>query len=230
MYVQSSVAFVLSTVIGHVQKFICKMEETSGQKGEFNCSFFFGQRLLRYQWLEDSLTSGEKANEDLYLLKFGSGGTEEPNKSLPARSGSEDQPSTPKRARDSPDSSDTVGLETQKNTQGSPTTCSVPSTSASPTEEGISEIHTTSPQSEVDNSFGDESFWLKFLLISFFFFGLQTTSVYKPPDLNRNITEIFGKLINIYRGNTSGVFLIALLQDLNLVVTLFLSLFQSSFG
>ncbi|KAF2590026.1 hypothetical protein F2Q70_00039916 [Brassica cretica] len=94
-------------------------------------------------------------------------------KSLPATSGSEDQPSTPKRARDSPDSSDTVGLETQNNTQGSPTSCSVPSTSASPGE-GISETPSTSPQSE-------------------------PTSVYKPPDLNRNITEIFGKLINIYR-------------------------------
>ncbi|XP_022563983.1 DNA polymerase lambda isoform X1 [Brassica napus] len=134
----------------------------------------FKGRLLRYQWLEDSLTSGEKANEDLYLLKFGSEEIEDPNKkSLPARSGSEDQPSTPKRARDSPDSSDTVGLDTQNNTQGSPTSCSVPSTSASPGE-GISETPSTSPQSE-------------------------PTSVYKPPDLNRNITEIFGKLINIYR-------------------------------
>ncbi|KAH0916591.1 hypothetical protein HID58_031037 [Brassica napus] len=129
----------------------------------------FKGRLLRYQWLEDSLTSGEKANEDLYLLKF-----EEPNKkSLPARSGSEDQPSTPKRAKDSPDSSDTVGLDTQNNTQGSPTSCIVPSTSPSPGE-GNAETPTTSPQSE-------------------------PTSVYKPPDLNRNITEIFGKLINIYR-------------------------------
>lgn len=137
---------------------------------EFFFFFLFLQRLLRYQWLEDSLTSGEKANEDLYLLKFGSEEIEDPNKkSLPARSGSEDQPSTPKRARDSPDSSDTVGLDTQNNTQGSPTSCSVPSTSASPGE-GISETPSTSPQSEVD-SFGDESFWLccywKFLLILF---------------------------------------------------------------
>lgn len=87
----------------------------------------------------------------MYLLKIGS---EEPNKSLPARSGSEDQPSTPKRARDSPDSSDTVGLESQKDTQGSPgsptTSCSVPSASASPTGEGSAEIPTTTtPQSEV---------------------------------------------------------------------------------
>lgn len=135
------------------------------------------QRLLRYQWLEDSLTSGEKANEDLYLLKF-----EEPyKKSLPARSGSEDQPSTPKRARDSPDSSDTIGLETQNNTQGSPTSCSVPSTSPSPGE-GNAETPTTSPQSEVD-SFGDEYFLvlliLEVLINLFFWFiahiGLQTT-------------------------------------------------------
>ncbi|CAH8326879.1 unnamed protein product [Eruca vesicaria subsp. sativa] len=129
--------------------------------------------LLRYQWLEDSLTSGEKADEDLYLLKIDSGEVKESNKSLPATSGSEDQPSTPKRAKDSPDSSDTVGLESQKDTQGSPNSCSVPSTSAGPGE-GIAEIPTTSPKSE-------------------------PTSVYKPPDLNRNITEIFGKLINIYR-------------------------------
>ncbi|CAH8348754.1 unnamed protein product [Eruca vesicaria subsp. sativa] len=128
--------------------------------------------LLRYQWLEDSLTSGEKADEDLYLLKIDSGEVKESNKSLHATSGSEDQPSTPKRAKDSPDSSDTVGLESQKDTQGSPTSCSVPSTSASPGV-GISETP-TSPHSE-------------------------PSSVYKPPDLNRNITEIFGKLINIYR-------------------------------
>ncbi|XP_033132797.1 DNA polymerase lambda isoform X2 [Brassica rapa] len=149
--------------------FMYERRDFRSKRREFFFFFFFLQRLVRYQWLEDSLTSGEKANEDLYLLKF-----EEPNKkSLPSRSGSEDQPSTPKRARNSPDSSDTVGLESQKNTQGSPTSCSVPSTSPSPGE-GISETPSTSPQSE-------------------------PTSVYKPPDLNRNITEIFGKLINIYR-------------------------------
>lgn len=95
------------------------------------------QRLLLYQWLEDSLTSGEKANEDLYVPKIG---TEEPNKSLSG--GSEDQPSTAKRTRYSP-----VSLESQNNSKDSPTSCSVPSTSASPGQ-GISETP-TSPQSEV---------------------------------------------------------------------------------
>ncbi|CAA7020736.1 unnamed protein product [Microthlaspi erraticum] len=124
----------------------------------------FRGRLLLYQWLEDSLTSGEKANEDLYVPKIDSGEIEEQNKSL---SGSEDQPSAEKRTRHSP-----VSLESQNNSKDSPTSFSVLSTSASPGE-GISETP-TSPQSE-------------------------STSVYKPPDLNRNITEIFGKLINIYR-------------------------------
>ncbi|KAK1316374.1 hypothetical protein QJS10_CPA05g01897 [Acorus calamus] len=31
------------------------------------------------------------------------------------------------------------------------------------------------------------------------------SSIYNPPDLNRNITEIFGRLINIYRGTTSAL-------------------------
>ncbi|CAH2038372.1 unnamed protein product [Thlaspi arvense] len=146
-------------------------EALLGKFGKELLSHFKG-RLLLYQWLEDSLTAGEKANEDLYVLRIDSGETEEPNKSL---SGSEDQASSQKRTRHSPDAGDTVGLQSQNNTKGSPdspTSCIVPSTSDSPGE-GISETP-TSPQSE-------------------------STSVYKPPDLNRNITEIFGKLINIYR-------------------------------
>ncbi|KAK1293131.1 hypothetical protein QJS10_CPB17g00583 [Acorus calamus] len=35
--------------------------------------------------------------------------------------------------------------------------------------------------------------------------NVEISSVYNPPDLNRNITEIFGKLINIYRGTTSAL-------------------------
>jgi hypothetical protein len=29
---------------------------------------------------------------------------------------------------------------------------------------------------------------------------LQSSLLYSPPDLNKNITEIFGRLIDIYRG------------------------------
>lgn len=41
---------------------------------------------------------------------------------------------------------------------------------------------------------------LLFLPIKLIF--LQPSLLYSPPDLNKNITEIFGKLINIYRGET----------------------------
>lgn len=117
---------------------------------------------MLYQWLEDSLTAGEKANEDLYALKIDSEEVEEPNKSLPAISGSEDLPSPHKRTRYLPDAADFKGVESQSNTQGSldsPTSCSVPSTSASPGD-GIAETP-TSPQSEVNlsDSFADASFW-----------------------------------------------------------------------
>lgn len=120
------------------------------------------QRLVLYQWLEDSLTSGEKANEDLYLLKIDSEEIEGPNKSLRAVSGGEDHPSTPKRTKYSPDTGYIKGLESQNNTHespDSPTSCSVPSTSASPGE-GIAETLTTSPQSEVslNDSYTDELF------------------------------------------------------------------------
>ncbi|AAD39573.1 T10O24.13 [Arabidopsis thaliana] len=183
-------AVIFSTIrlIGY--KFYLRIEIIQCYKFIYiGCSL---QRLMLYQWLEDSLTSGEKANEDLYVLKIDSEEVDKPKKSLPAISGSEDQSSPQKRTRYSPDAGDFKGVESHSNTQGSPdspTSCSVPSTSASPGE-GIAETP-TSPQSE-------------------------STSVYKPPDLNRNITEIFGKLINIYRGTISGVCIL----DYSLIVTL----------
>lgn len=47
---------------------------------------------------------------------------------------------------------------------------------------------------------------------------LQASLLYRPPDLNRNITEIFGKLIDIYRGEIKfciiGCLLLCSLGDL----------------
>lgn len=59
-------------------------------------------------------------------------------------------------------------------------------------------------------SWQSRQFFALFLLavIEYFYhFAYQVATsgsslVYSPPDLNRNITEIFGKLINIYRGET----------------------------
>lgn len=44
---------------------------------------------------------------------------------------------------------------------------------------------------------------MSFALYSNLVGTLQSLLLYNAPDLNRNITEIFGKLINIYRGKTS---------------------------
>ena len=45
---------------------------------------------------------------------------------------------------------------------------------------------------------------------------MQTSLLYSPPDLNRTITEIFGKLVNIYRGETkiNSLFLVVFFFDL----------------
>lgn len=45
---------------------------------------------------------------------------------------------------------------------------------------------------------------------------MQTSLPYSPPDLNRNITEIFGKLVNINRGETkiNSLFLVVFFFDL----------------
>jgi len=45
---------------------------------------------------------------------------------------------------------------------------------------------------------------------------MQTSLPYSPPDLNRNLTEIFGKLVNIYRGETkiNSLFLVVFFFDL----------------
>lgn len=62
--------------------------------------FGFPQKLLAYQWLEDSLTKGEKASEDLYVLSLQSrGGSLSPK----ADNGSHPNSSeiTPKKGRSS---------------------------------------------------------------------------------------------------------------------------------
>ncbi|XP_010543974.1 PREDICTED: DNA polymerase beta isoform X2 [Tarenaya hassleriana] len=146
----------------------------------------FKGHLLLYQWLEDSLSAGEKANEDLYALTIDSDETEKSDKSPAEIGAGEEQPSAQKRNRSSPDSHEGfIASEIHKNaTKDSsrespdlPTSAGSPSPSAS-SGEGNAEDSVT-PHSEVRLN--------------------NSTSVYKPPDLNRNITEIFGKLINIYR-------------------------------
>nr|XP_048333166.1 DNA polymerase lambda isoform X3 [Ziziphus jujuba var. spinosa] len=105
----------------------------------------FKGRVLLYQWIVDSLSSGEKVSEDMYDLKMESEEEYEAEKSKPVKaesvsSGDDDEQSNGKK---------------MKSSAGSP------------------------PASNESSLLSKDS--------------------YNPPDLNKNITEIFGKLVNIYR-------------------------------
>ncbi|XP_009624758.1 DNA polymerase lambda isoform X2 [Nicotiana tomentosiformis] len=136
----------------------------------------FKAKLLAYQWLEDSLTKGEKASEDLYVLSLQSrGGSLSPK----ADNGSHPNSSeiTPKKSRSSTEDAKNASPRHMNDTKELVVDDSQDTKSASSLASRSSSPEVTS--SEVGTS--------------------DSSSLYKPPDLNRNITEIFGKLINIYR-------------------------------
>ncbi|CAA0834745.1 DNA polymerase lambda (POLL [Striga hermonthica] len=143
----------------------------------------FKGKVLNYQWLEDSLRIGEKASEDLYIISSDTRGinksevTEEknhPGHINPNHLSTED-PHPQKKIKPSPEASKT-GLEREDN--GS---VNASGSSRSPSSLGPD---VTSPSSDGLNTADSSS---------------EASLLYSPPDLNRNITEIFGKLINIYR-------------------------------
>ncbi|KAG6600136.1 DNA polymerase lambda, partial [Cucurbita argyrosperma subsp. sororia] len=93
----------------------------------------FEGKVLSYEWLEDSLRSGERASEDLYTVKV-------------------------------------EGSVESGGDSNAPTL-----------------VTKTATDQTVTNPRTSDSL------------NSNTSMSYSPPDLNKNITEIFGKLINIYR-------------------------------
>ncbi|KAL3631061.1 hypothetical protein CASFOL_024045 [Castilleja foliolosa] len=135
--------------------------------------------VLSYQWLEDSLRIGEKASEDLYTLSVDTEVTNKlkvtGEKNLPehidANHSIINDPNPQKKIKTCPDESKTVGLEERGNVPVEASACSLSPENTSP---GLNDQNTAVSSSD-------------------------TSLLYSPPDMNRNITEIFGKLINIYR-------------------------------
>ncbi|XP_030488934.2 DNA polymerase lambda [Cannabis sativa] len=118
----------------------------------------FHGRVLLYQWLEDSLTSGEKVSEDLYDLKMAMKSEAE---SVKHKSTAEN---SPKRevSSDGKEEKDEEHLNSD-----------------------------TKKMKSFDGSIKANTDTTK---------STETTlTFYNPPDLNKNITQIFGKLIDIYR-------------------------------
>ncbi|KAL0004102.1 hypothetical protein SO802_011663 [Lithocarpus litseifolius] len=134
------------------------------------------QRALLYRWLEDSLRLGEKVSEDLYNIKVDREGDNIPDKSLVPKEAnknttSDEEPSHSKKIRSSPEDSKYINAESKEDANSS-ALYDAPSTPGSSDD-------SPNTLSAVDT--------------------MQTSLPYSPPDLNRNITEIFGKLVNIYR-------------------------------
>ncbi|CAJ1953329.1 unnamed protein product [Sphenostylis stenocarpa] len=138
-------------------------------------------RVLLYQWLEDCLKSGEIHSEDMYVLNLDPQG--EPEKSLdpqPGQSTSSDpQQLHNKKTKLSPE--DTKIVNHESNDQGRENAV-------------FSSTSTTSSHGEDDSlSYGSRR--PQHLDAE----GEESSISYCPPDQNKNITEIFGKLVNIYR-------------------------------
>ncbi|XWS68945.1 hypothetical protein CRYUN_Cryun04dG0136900 [Craigia yunnanensis] len=144
----------------------------------------FKGHVLAYQWLEESLSSGEKVSEDFYLLKMDPEGVGIPDKNLKLEaaninSSSDGEQLHCKRIKSSPEEIKHTTEERKGDIETN-------------TASGASNTEPKSPSS-VTNSPEIPSTPDKDV-------GTPTSSLpYSPPDLNKDITEIFGKLINIYR-------------------------------
>ncbi|MBA0734262.1 hypothetical protein Gogos_018196 [Gossypium gossypioides] len=143
----------------------------------------FRGHVLLYQWLEESLAAGEKVSEDFYILKVDPEGFDIFDKSLKPKlanrnSSSYDEHSHCRRIK----SSHEEIKQTNEEKKGDIETNSV--SWASNTEPHSPSSLTNSPEI---SSTQDKDV------------GMQMSFQYSPPDLNKDITEIFGKLVNIYR-------------------------------
>ncbi|KAG5051010.1 DNA polymerase lambda [Glycine soja] len=145
----------------------------------------FKGRVLLYQWLEDCLKSGEILSEDMYLLKLDSQGEHIPEKSLDPgltnqRTSSDLQQLLNKKSKLSTEDTKIVKNESHDDDGKEKAVFSSTSTISSHGEvDSLSYGNTRQQHLDAENEASSLS--------------------YHPPDLNKNITEIFGKLVNIYR-------------------------------
>ncbi|CAA6670060.1 unnamed protein product [Spirodela intermedia] len=127
---------------------------------------FKGYNILPYEWLENSLKSGEKIPEDSYALKVPLEGENDSDK--PAASAHSEMFNSNHLRDDSKNRSIKSSMEDVK------LMCRVKKDTEKTGDLGYN-LGRPEPK---DN---------------------ELSLLYNPPDLNRKVTEIFGKLINIYR-------------------------------
>ncbi|VFQ59442.1 unnamed protein product [Cuscuta campestris] len=140
----------------------------------------FKAKVLLYQWVEDSLTKGEMVSEDLYTISLESGENRETVEEDIA-SGCTDSELTPKKSRITSVGTDIVNSEDKFHTEDHfghqlVESSYISGCSSSPEIISGEALYPCGNAAEISRS----------------------PSLYKPPNLNRNITEIFGKLFDIY--------------------------------
>ncbi|KAJ4711176.1 DNA polymerase lambda [Melia azedarach] len=131
----------------------------------------FKGSVIHYQWLEDSLRLGEKVSEDLYTIKLDSEGDNKADKSSNQMQGNGNASSEVESSPQKRIKSSNEDVEHFKSESRREMDVNALSEAPNSPTSSDSLPHTASTQS----------------------------LPYSPPDLNKNITEIFGKLINIYR-------------------------------
>ncbi|MED6217234.1 hypothetical protein PIB30_015796 [Stylosanthes scabra] len=170
----------LSKRVSHV--FAMDSHTLLKELGKERLSRFKG-RVILYQWLEDSLKSGEKLSEDMYELKLDPESEDIPPKPLnpePTNQSlsSDAQQSPSKKIKLTSEDTKVADKSSENKTENAP--LSSTSTTSSPAEvDSLNYANRRSQNLESENEASSLS--------------------YCPPDLNKNITEIFGKLVNIYR-------------------------------
>ncbi|XP_044489598.1 DNA polymerase lambda isoform X2 [Mangifera indica] len=145
----------------------------------------FKGRVIHYQWLEDSLRLGKKVHEDLYILKLDSEADNMADKSSDHKQESgnatgDNEPSLLKKIKFSSDDVEIFKAESWGDVEiNAPHETPNSSTSSDSLSHNPSAANSSPDSTKSHNQ--------------------DPSLLYSPPDLNKNITEIFGKLINIYR-------------------------------
>ncbi|CAI8587675.1 unnamed protein product [Vicia faba] len=136
----------------------------------------FKGRLLQYQWLEECLKSGEKLSEDLYVLNLDPQGEGINDGSI----SSEPQKLQNKKIKSSSEDTEIVNLESNKDKKENAPLSSTSTTNSHSENDSLNSAERRPQHHDAENE-------------------AQSSLPYCPPDINKNITEIFGKLVNIYR-------------------------------
>ncbi|RDX97331.1 DNA polymerase lambda [Mucuna pruriens] len=161
----------------------------------------FKGRVLLYQWLEDCLKAGELLSEDRYVLKFDPQGEHIPEKSVDPgptnRSTSSDpQQLLKKKSKLSTEDTKIVNHESDDDGREKALFSSTSTASSHGEADSLSYGNTRPQHLDAENEAVSTKIYIPTAELNFV---TTSTLTYCPPDQNKNITEIFGKLVNIYR-------------------------------